>query len=79
MPYTGSIATLLLPVDLTTGALSGTAGTYTVTITKVIDRITEKALNLASLAGTINAARNTYSIGIIPAPVTQPIQHIRNL
>lgn len=78
MPYTASITTLPLTVDLTAGALSGAAGTYTIAVTKVTDRITEKALN-TTLAGTVNPASDEFTIGIIAAPTTQPIRHVTNL
>lgn len=75
-PYTASITTLPLVIDFTEGALTGVAGVYKVRITKVVDRLTAKALN--TVEGTI-ATAGDYNVGILATPTTSPIQHVRNL
>lgn len=55
---------------------AATYGSYTVTITNLSDRISRKSGVTTLAADRPAAALNVYSY---PAPVTQPIQHIRNL
>lgn len=76
MPYTASITTLPLAVNLATAPLTGAIGTYNIVITKVVDRIAEKSLN--AIVGTLPGT-NLFKIASNPAPVTQPVQHIKNL
>jgi hypothetical protein len=50
-------------------------GYYDVTITDITDRTSRKSLSALAAAG----ASGTFRIYVNPVPVTQPIQHIRNL
>jgi hypothetical protein len=59
------------------GVATPKSGKYTVTVKKVWDKNSWKAINAASLA--VAPTTNTYDIYVYPTPTTSPIQHIRNL
>lgn len=58
-----------------------TYGQYTVTISKVVDRITKKCFDVSAFTSTVGT--DVPSAGFVvysyPAPTTQPIQHVKNL
>jgi hypothetical protein len=70
----GSVHSLVLTVN-TTKHLIGTTGRFDIVITNIVDRFSGKS----STAITGSVSSPNYTIGINPTPVTQPIQHIRNL
>ncbi|NJM15590.1 MAG: hypothetical protein HC896_09690 [Bacteroidales bacterium] len=72
----GTTATAFnLPI-LATELTAGSAGTYTVTVTNMDDRISNKALNGAAINGTLATA--TYTIYVYPTPGTGAIRHVEN-
>ena len=70
----GSIHSLFLTVN-TTKHLIGTTGRFDIVITNIVDRFSGKSI--VAIDGTVSSPN--YTVGINPTPVTQPIQHIRNL
>ncbi|MDR2039883.1 MAG: hypothetical protein LBQ60_18330 [Bacteroidales bacterium] len=64
-----------MPVDVTQ------AGLYKVTITKLTDRISRKALNpteIAAVAGT-DIPSGEFTLIVAPQPATKKLQHVRNM
>ena len=52
-------------------------GVYEIEITGITDRISRKSLDpITSVAGELPA--DAYSVFLVPAPVTSPLQHVRN-
>jgi hypothetical protein len=75
----GSVSTkgansLNLNVTVATHLDSGD-GNYEIDVTDITDRFSRKSL--VGIGGVVTS--NTYTIGLSPAPTTNPIRHIRNL
>ncbi|NBC82054.1 MAG: hypothetical protein GVY19_01605 [Bacteroidetes bacterium] len=76
----GTGGTSAYTLDIATGQLNQGAGTYTITITNVVDRIGDKSLDpslVAAQAGDLPGS--DYTLYVYPTPDTSPIQHIENV
>jgi hypothetical protein len=77
-PGTTPLTTLTL--DIPTAQLSSGVGSYTVTLTNVLDRFADKSLDKTLVAATATELPSSpFNLYIYPTPTTSPIQHIRNL
>lgn len=55
-------------------------GLYEITVVNITDRISRKSLDMSLVAAqTADLPPDAYKVLLIPAPTTQPVQHIRNV
>ena len=67
-------------VDLIGGTDLTAHGLYEITITNITDRISRKSLDMSLVASqSTDLPAAPYKVYIYPAPVTNPLQHIRNM
>ncbi|MDC0584243.1 hypothetical protein OAO55_00785 [Bacteroidales bacterium] len=66
----------LLDLPVLTDELGFAQGNYTITITQIDDRFTNKSL--IDINGNVDLENNSFDIFLYPTPNTSPIKHIKN-